>query len=100
VVLLEFTGTRGKEMKKTRPGVVVSPDELNENLRTIIVAPMTTQGRDFPFRVPCRFQGKNGFVVPYQIRTIDHDRVVRRLGRVPPATLHRVISVLQEMFAP
>jgi len=100
VVLVDLSGTRGKEMSKPRPSVVVSPNELNENLRTLVVAPMTTRGRLFPFRVPCRFRGRNGFVVPYQIRTIDRDRVIQRLGRLTPTTLHSVLSVLQEMFAP
>jgi mRNA interferase MazF len=80
--------------------VVVSPDELNEHLHTLIVAPLTTGGHSYPFRVPCRFHGKAGYVVADQIRTVDQERLLRRLGQLAPATLSRTLSVLQEMFAP
>jgi mRNA interferase MazF len=80
--------------------VVVSPDELNEHLRTFIVAPLTTGGHSYPFRVACRFGGKNGHVVVDQVRTVDQERLLRKLGRLPPVTLDRTLSVLQEMFAP
>lgn len=99
VVLVDLDPTRGSEIQKTRPCVVVSPDELNAHLRTLIVAPLTTGGRPYPFRVPCRFGAKNGHVVLDQLRTIDRERVVRRLGRLAPATFSRVLEVLQEMFA-
>jgi mRNA interferase MazF len=79
---------------------VVSPDELNANLRTFIIAPLTTGGHPYPFRIPCRFGGKSGHVILDQIRTVDQERLVRRLGRVSPATLAQVLSTLQEMFAP
>lgn len=78
---------------------MVSPDELNTHLRTLIVAPLTTGGHPYPFRVPCRFGRKMGFVVLDQIRTIDGERLVRRLGRMTPATVSRALSVLQEMFS-
>jgi mRNA interferase MazF len=100
VYLVDLDPTRGSEIRKRRPCVVVSPDELNEHLRTFIVAPLTTGGHPYPFRVPCRFGGKVGYVVIDQIRTIDQQRLLRRLGRLTPATLHRTLSVLQEMFAP
>lgn len=100
VVLVELDPTRGSEIQKTRPCVVVSPDELNGHLRTLIVAPLTTGGRPYPFRVPCRFGAKSGHVVLDQLRTIDRERVVRRLGRLAPVTFSRVLEVLQEMFAP
>jgi mRNA interferase MazF len=80
--------------------VVVSPDELNEHLHTLIIAPLTTGGHSYPFRVPCRFHGKTGYVVVDQIRTVDQERLLRRLGQLAPATLARTLSVLQEMFAP
>ncbi len=99
VILVNLDPTIGKEIQKTRPCVVVSPDELNEHLYTHIVAPMTTGGRAYPFRVGCRFQGKNGYVVLDQIRTIDRNRIVRNLGRLPGQTLTAVLNVLQEMFA-
>ena len=99
VHLISLDPTRGKEIKKTRPCVVVSPDELNSHLATFIVAPMTTGGHPYPFRIPCRFQRKNGFVVLDQLRTVDRDRMVRRLGRVSSATLQTILDSLQEMFA-
>jgi mRNA interferase MazF len=100
VFLVSLDPTRGGEIRKTRPCVVVSPDELNAYLNTFIVAPMTTDGHVYPFRIPCRFAGRAGYVVLDQVRTVDRDRLVRRLGRLSPATLSRVLGVLQEMFAP
>ena len=99
VFLVELAPTRGREIRKTRPCLVVSPDELNEHLRTVIVAPMTTGGHRYPFRVACRFQKKDGFIVVDQIRTVDAERLVRRLGRVSSSALVSTLSVLQEMFA-
>ena len=100
VVLVDLDPTRGSEIRKTRPCVVVSPDELNVHLRTLIVAPLTTGGQPYPFRVPCRFHGKAGYIVVDQIRTVDHERLLRRLGRLAPVTLGKTLSVLQQMFAP
>ncbi len=100
VHLVDLRPTRGREIKKTRPCVVVSPDELNRHLRTHIVAPLTTGSKGYPFRVPCRFKNKVGHVVLDQIRTVDRDRLVRNMGRISPSTLKRVLTVLQEMFAP
>ncbi len=100
VFLVDLNPTRGSEIRKMRPCVVVSPDELNAHLRTLIVAPLTTGGHPYPFRVPCRFGGKSGHIVVDQIRTVDRERLVRRLGRLAPATVGRTLSVLQEMFAP
>lgn len=100
VVLVHLNPTRGSEIRKTRPCIVVSPDELNSHLRTFIVAPLTTGGHLYPFRIPCRFGGRAGFVVLDQIRTIDQERIARSLGRIAPATMSRVLRVLQEMFAP
>jgi mRNA interferase MazF len=90
----------GREIKKTRPCLVVSPDEMNHNITTSIVAPMTTKGRSYPTRVPCRFKGKAGQVVLDQIRTIDSRRLVKKLGRIDKKTAARVLEVLGEMFAP
>ena len=100
VYLVNLDPTLGGENQKTRPCVVVSPDELNAYLRTFIVAPMTTVGHAYPFRAQCRFQRRDGYVVLDQIRTVDRDRLVRRLGRLGPAVLDRALRVLQEMFAP
>ena len=100
VILVELDPTRGGELRKTRPCVVVSPDELNLHLTTFIVAPLTTGGHPYPFRVACRFGGKTGHVVLDQVRVVDRERLVRRLGRLAPATLARAWAVLQEMFAP
>lgn len=99
VFLIDLNPTRGGEINKARPCVVVSPDELNAHIRTHIVAPLTTGGHTYPFRVACRFKGKVGHVVCDQIRTVDRDRLVRKLGRISPGTLERVLAVLQEMFA-
>ena len=100
VFLIELNPARGSEIRKTRACVVVSPDDLNAHVRTFIVAPLTTGGHPYPFRIPCRFAGRAGHVVLDQIRTVDHERLVRRLGRLGPQTLQRALSVLQEMFAP
>ena len=99
VILVNLDPTRGSEIRKTRPCVVVSPDELNDYLTTYIVAPMTIGGHSYPFRVACRFKGKAGHIVLDQIRTIDRNRVVRQLGRLPEPSLASTLSILQEMFA-
>ena len=99
VFLVALDPTMGKEIQKTRPCLVVSPDELNNNLSTLIVAPMTTGGHRYPFRVSCRFQGMKGHVVLDQLRTVDSNRLVRRLGRLHPAVLSSALNTLQEMFA-
>jgi mRNA interferase MazF len=100
VFLIDLNPTRGSEIRKTRPCAIVSPDELNAHVRTFIVAPLTTGGHRYPFRIPCRFAGRSGHVVLDQIRTVDHQRLVRRLGKLAPQTLRQALSVLQEMFAP
>ncbi len=99
VHLVHLDPTLGSEIQKTRPCLVVSPDELNEHLRTVIVAPMTTVGRAYPWRVPCRFQRRSGFVALDQMRTVDAERLVRRLGRLERHTITSVLQRLQEMFA-
>ena len=99
VVLVRLDPTLGSEITKTRPCVVVSPDELNSHIRTLIVAPMSTGGYAYPFRVSCRFGGKGGHVILDQIRTVDRERIVRVLGRLSVQTMRNILSVLQEMFA-
>lgn len=99
VYLIALDPTRGREIRKTRPCVVVSPDELNDHLQTLLVAPLTTGGHPYPFRIPCRFQKRKGYVVLDQLRTIDVGWLVKRLGRLSPATKKIVLQRLQEMFA-
>ena len=99
VHLVRLEPTLGSEIRKTRPCVIVSPDELNQHLRTAIVAPMTTGGQACPWRVPCRFQEKSGFVALDQLRTVDIERLVKRLGRLAPDAAGDVMRGLQEMFA-
>lgn len=100
VYLVNLDPTVGSEIQKTRPCLVVSPDEMNRFIRTVIVAPMTTKGAQYPTRVPCRFQGKQGQVVLDQLRTVDKTRLVKRLGKLGTQTRAEVLSVLGEMFAP
>ena len=100
VHLVALDPTRGSEIRKTRPCVVVSPDDLNAHLRTVIVAPLTSAGHPFPFRVACRFDNRAGYIVVDQIRTVDRERLVKPLGRLAPSALERTLVVLQEMFAP
>jgi mRNA interferase MazF len=100
VYLINLDPTVGSEIRKTRPCLVISPDEMNRFIGTVIVAPMTTKGAQYPTRVPCKFQGKQGQVVLDQIRTVDKARLVRRLGKVTEQTRAAVLSVLGEMFAP
>jgi len=91
--------TVGSEIRKTRPCVVVSPDEMNRHVRTVVVAPLTTKGRPYPTRVPVRFGGKSGQVVIDQLRTVDKARLVARLGTLDHRAAHRVLAVLAEFFA-
>jgi len=100
VYLVRLDPTQGSEIRKTRPCLIVSPDDLNEHLRTVIVAPITTGGQAYPWRVRCRFQGRTGFVVTDQLRTVDIERLTRRLGSLAPNSMTTVLTVLQEMFAP
>ena len=100
VYLVSLDPTVGSEIKKTRPCVIVSPDEMNRHIRTVIIAPMTSKGRQYPTRVPCRFGGKAGQVVLDQIRTVDAARLVRKLGRLDANAGLKVLAVLGEMFAP
>lgn len=99
VYLVNLDPTIGSEIQKTRPCVVVSPDEMNRHINTVIIAPMTTKGRIYPTRVPCRFGGKDGHVVLDQLRTVDKARLVKRLGEMDPAAQKAILAVLAEMFA-
>jgi len=99
VFLVTLDPTLGSEIRKTRPCLIVSPDEMNRHLATVIVAPMTTKGRPYPTRVPCHFEGKDGHIVLDQLRTVDKARLVRRLGRISPTTQKDVFAALAEFFA-
>lgn len=98
VYLIELDPTRGSEIRKTWPCVIVSPDELNHHLSTVIVAPMTTGGHTYPFRPSCRFGGKDGRIVLDQLRTVDRERLRKRLGLLTATTLKTVFGRLNEMF--
>ena len=100
VYLVRLDPTQGHEIQKTRPCVVISPDEMNRHIGTVIVAPLTTKGRPYPTRIPLRFQRKSGQVVLDQIRTVDKTRLVRRLGKISDRAAREVLAVLDEMFAP
>ena len=100
VFLITLDPVRGEEIRKTRPCVVISPDELNAYLHTYLVAPLTTGSRQYPFRISCQFQGRAGHIVLDQIRTVDRERMVRKLGKLSSSTLEHVLTILQEMFTP
>jgi mRNA interferase MazF len=99
VWLINLDPTVGSEIQKTRPCVVISPPELHDHLRTLIVAPMKTKSRPAPYRVPVVFSQKKGLVLLDQIRTIDKTRLVKKLGAVPASTLSVTLRTLQEVFA-
>jgi mRNA interferase MazF len=99
VFLVNLDPSVGSEIKKTRPCVVVSPDEMNRYIATVIVAPMTTKGQAYPTRVVCQFQGKNGQIVLDQIRTIDKNRLIKKLGQISQDEQKMVLDTLAEMFA-
>ena len=100
VYLINLDPTIGSEIKKTRPCLIVSPDEMNRFIRTVIVAPMTTKGTAYPTRVACKFRRKQGQIVLDQIRTVDKTRLVKKLGMLDKQTQEKVLSILSEMFAP
>lgn len=99
VHLVTLDPTRGSEVRKTRPCLIVSPDEMNRHIRTVLIAPMTTGGRVYPTRVPARFRGRDALIVLDQLRTVDKERLVTSLGSVDEDAQDHVIAVLQEMFA-
>jgi mRNA interferase MazF len=98
VHLVGLDPTRGRETEKTRPCVIVSPDELNAHLHTVVVAPLTSAGKPYPFRVQCRFDKRPGLIVLDQIRTVDRERLLRRLGALSPTELANTLRLLREMF--
>jgi mRNA interferase MazF len=100
VHLISLDPTKGSEIRKTRPCVIISPDEMNKHIRNIIIAPMTSTIKNYPTRVTTTFQGKKGQVVLGQIRTVDKSRLVKKLGSISSSAEEKVFSVLHEMFAP
>ena len=100
VYLVRLDPTEGREIRKTRPCVIISPDEMNRHIGTVIVAPMTTKGRPYPTRVTLTFQKRSGQIVLDQLRTVDRSRLVKRVGRIDEATARKVLGLLGEMFAP
>ena len=99
VYLINLDPTTGKEINKSRPCLVISPDEMNEYISTVIVAPMTSRIRNYPSRVTCIFQGKKGQIVLDQIRTVDKIRLIKKLGVIDDQSQYEVIQILQEMFS-
>ena len=99
VFLVNLDPTVGSEIQKTRPCAIVSPDEMNRNIATIIIAPLTTGGQNYPTRIVCHFEGKDGQVVLDQIRTIDKTRLVRKLGRLSDSEQQAILTGLVELFA-
>ena len=99
VYLVNLDPTLGSEIQKIRPCLVISPDEMNELIATVIIAPMTTKGRKYPTRVDCLFEGKEGQIVLDRIRTVDKVRLVRRLGRITASTQKEVLAILAQMFS-
>ena len=100
VFLVELDPTQGCEINKTRPCVIISPNEMNRYIKTVIVAPMTTKGQIYPTRVPLSFDKKQGQIVLDQIRTVDKERLVKKLGTIKEPAALQVLRILQEMFAP
>ena len=100
VFLIRLDPTQGREIRKTRPCLIISPDEMNQHIDTVIIAPMTTKGHPYPTRVPVRFKGKSGQIVLDQIRTVDKARLVKRVGKIDELTRTQVLTLLAELFAP
>ena len=99
VFLINLDPIIGHEIKKTRPCLIISPDEMNHFISTVIVAPMRTKSRKYPTRIVCKFKGKSGEIVLDQIRTVDKKRLVKRLGVIDSSVQKKTVAVLQEMFA-
>lgn len=99
VYLVNLDPTIGSEIKKTRPCLVISPDEMNRNIRTVIIAPMTSAQKDYPTRISCTFKKKQGQIVLDQIRTIDKVRLIKKLGTIDSRSQLDTISILQKLFA-
>jgi mRNA interferase MazF len=99
VYLVNLDPTIGSEIKKTRPCVIISPNEMNKNISTVIIAPLTSTKRNYPTRINCRIQGKEGQIVLDQIRTVDKKRLVKKIDRLNKRTILKLHNVISEMFA-
>lgn len=100
VYWVDLDPTRGHELRKTRPAVVISPDELNRQLQTVIIAPLTTQSHPYPFRLPCQIDQRDGYIVLDQVRTVDRARLGAPLGDLDVATQTALLNALAALFAP
>lgn len=100
VFLIRLDPTEGREIRKTRPCLIIAPDEMNQHIDTVIIAPMTTKSRSYPTRIPVRFKGKSGQIVLDQIRTVEKSRLVKRVGKIDELTRTQVLTLLAELFAP
>src|SRR5437773_760219 len=100
IYLINLDPTIGSEIKKTRPCLVISPDEMNKNINTVIIAPLTSKGKSYPTRVECKFKSKKGQIVLDQIRTVDKTRLIQKIGKIDSQIETKVLTVLSEMFAP
>jgi len=98
VYLVDLDPTKGHEIQKTRPCLVISPDEMNHNIGTVIIAPMTTKSQAYPSRVPLTFSGKNGWIILDQIITIDKTRLIKKIGKIENRQISEVKSILREML--
>ncbi len=99
VYLINLDPTIGSEIQKTRPCVIISPDEMNRHIRTVIMAPMTSTEKEYPTRIACRFKKTDGQIVLDQIRTVDKKRLVKKMGTIDPKAQQEVVAVLQKLFA-
>lgn len=100
IYLVNLDPTLGSETQKTRPSVIISPNEMNNYINTVIIAPMTTKGKVYPTRIECEFQEKKGLIVLDQIRTVDKTRLVKKLGHLEKSIQDKLLLTLAEMFAP
>ena len=98
VYLISLDPTIGHEIKKVRPGVIISPDEMNKNISTVIIAPMTTQSHFYPTRIPLKFTGKDAWIVLDQLRTVDRKRLIKKLGKIEQVIVNQVKSIIKEML--
>lgn len=98
VHLISLDPTIGHEIKKARPCVIISPDEMNKNISTAIIAPMTTQSRFYPTRIPLKFAGKRAWIVLDQLRTVDRERLIKKLGKIDQKAINQIKSIIKEML--
>ncbi len=98
IYLVNLDPTIGHEIKKTRPCIVVSPDEMNRNIQTVIIAPMTTKSHKYPTRIPVTLQNKKGWIILDQIRTIDNRRIIKKIGKINNETITLVKDIIKEML--